>query len=44
MPFIRDELFISANTVNTHIKHIYAKTDTNGRQDLLDLMESYRFR
>lgn len=44
VPFIRDELFISANTANTHIKHIYAKTDTNGRQDLLDLMESYRFR
>lgn len=41
VPFIRDELVISQNTVNTHIKHIYAKTDTAGKQELLDLMETY---
>lgn len=40
-PFIRDALFISQNTVNTHIKHIYAKTDVNSRQELLDLLEGY---
>lgn len=41
-PFIRDELFISLHTVNTHIKHIYAKTAVNKRQELFDLMEGYR--
>lgn len=42
VPFIRDELFISQNTVNTHIKHIYAKTAVNSRQELLDMMEAFR--
>jgi DNA-binding CsgD family transcriptional regulator len=42
VPYIRDELYISANTVNTHIKHIYAKTAVSSRQELIDLIESMR--
>ena len=42
VPYIRDELFISQNTVKTHIKHIYAKTNVGSRQELLDLIESMR--
>ena len=35
-PYIRDELLISLSTANTHIRHIYAKFDVHGRQELLD--------
>ena len=34
-------LFISENTVKTHISAIYGKTGVHNRQDLLDLFESY---
>lgn len=40
-PYIRDRLGISQNTVNTHAKHIYAKTETHSRQELLDLVERH---
>lgn len=40
--YIRDVLFISQNTVNTHIKHVYAKTDVRSKQDLISLMESVK--
>lgn len=36
-PYIRDILFISINTVNTHIKRIYAKVDVHSQQELIDL-------
>lgn len=39
VPFICDELFIAKSTVQTHIKHIYAKTGTSNRQELLDIIE-----
>ena len=39
LPYIRDHLFISRNTVNTHIKHIYAKTGVHSKQELLTLLE-----
>lgn len=39
-PFIRDKLFISLNTVNTHIKRIYTKTDIHSIQDLLDFAQN----
>ncbi|WP_236643293.1 helix-turn-helix transcriptional regulator [Enterorhabdus sp. P55] len=39
VPFICDELFIAKSTVQTHIKHIYAKTGASTRQELIDLLE-----
>lgn len=38
VPYIRDELVISLNTVSTHVKHIYAKAAVHSRQELLDLL------
>jgi DNA-binding CsgD family transcriptional regulator len=38
-PQIRAELFISDETVKTHIKHIYKKLDIHSRDDLADLVE-----
>jgi len=38
IPYIRDELVISRETVATHVKHIYFKADVHNRQELLDLM------
>lgn len=37
--YIADLLFVSAGTVRTHIKHIYAKTGVHGRQELIDLFQ-----
>lgn len=39
---IQKELFISASTVNTHIRHIYAKCGVAGRQELLDFVDDRR--
>ena len=39
--YIRDELHISLNTANAHIKHIYQKTDVHSKQELIDLVESF---
>lgn len=39
-PYIREELFLSKNTVATHVKHIYQKLDVHSRQELLDLIEA----
>jgi DNA-binding CsgD family transcriptional regulator len=35
-PYIRDELTISISTVDTHIRHIYAKVGVETRQALID--------
>lgn len=37
--FIRDALYISKNTIATHIKHIYQKTGAHSQQDLITLLE-----
>lgn len=39
---IQQELFISASTVNTHVRHIYAKCGVAGRQELLDFVDDRR--
>lgn len=36
-PYIRDELFISKSTVDTHVRHIYSKTGVKSKQELIDL-------
>lgn len=36
---IASELFISKNTVETHLRHIYAKCGVRGKQELIDLGE-----
>lgn len=40
LPYIRDQLFLSKNTVATHAKHIYKKLDVHSKQELLDAYES----
>jgi DNA-binding CsgD family transcriptional regulator len=39
-PYSANRLFISKNTVRTHIKSVYVKIDVHSRQELLDLLES----
>lgn len=40
LPFIRDTLYISRNTINTHIRHIYEKMNIHSKQELIDLFEA----
>ena len=37
--YIAETLVISENTAWTHTKRIYAKTETHGKQELMDLVE-----
>lgn len=39
-PYIKDALFISTGTVNSHISSIYRKTEVNSQQDLISLAEA----
>lgn len=39
VPYMREAMVISKNTIETHIKHIYAKCGVHSRQELLDLIE-----
>ena len=36
-PYIREKLFISKNTVATHIRLIYGKLDIHSKEELIDL-------
>lgn len=38
--YIEENLVISRNTVNAHVKHIYGKLGIHSHQDLLDLVEA----
>ena len=40
--YIEKVLFISHSTVKTHLNHIYAKTCTSNREELIDLVNSRR--
>ena len=39
LPYISEALFISKNTVRTHLKNIYQKLGVHDRQELIDLVE-----
>jgi LuxR family maltose regulon positive regulatory protein len=36
MPEIADELYVSLNTVRTHMRHLYAKLGTHRRAETVD--------
>ena len=38
---VSEELHLSQNTVHTHIKRIYDKTDLHSRQEILDYLNEY---
>lgn len=38
-PYIRDELVISKSTVDTHVRHIYAKMGISSKQDLISVAQ-----
>lgn len=38
--YVSDALFISTNTVDTHVRHIYGKMGIHSRQELLDLVRA----
>lgn len=38
-PMIQEKLFLSHNTVKTHVRHIYAKMDIHSQQELIDIVE-----
>ncbi len=38
-PYIRDSLYLSKNTVATHIRHIYEKLGIHSQQELIDMVE-----
>lgn len=37
--YIAKKLFVSENTVRTHVRHIYGKLDVSSREELLDLID-----
>ncbi len=39
LPFIQKQLFISAGTVNSHVRHIYRKMGVHTRQEFIDIIE-----
>lgn len=42
VPYMREVMTLSKSTIETHIKHIYAKTDVHSKQELIDLIEFYQ--
>lgn len=42
-PYIRDELFISKSTVDTHVRHIYTKVGVKSKQELIDASKGMDF-
>ena len=42
--YIMESLYISRNTVNSHVKHIYQKLGVHSKQQMLDLVEDGLFR
>lgn len=42
IPYIKETLYISANTAKTHVRHIYQKTGVHERQELITLANEFR--
>jgi DNA-binding NarL/FixJ family response regulator len=42
VPYISKKLFVAENTVKSHVRHIYEKSDVHNRQELLDELEVIR--
>lgn len=42
VPYMREAMTLSKSTIETHIKHIYAKTDVHSKQELIDLIERHQ--
>lgn len=42
VPYISKKLFVSENTVKSHVRHIYEKSSVHNRQELLDKLEAIR--
>ena len=40
MAYIAEKLFVSDNTVKTHIRHAYTKCGVHNKQEMIDLVES----
>lgn len=38
--YIAEQIYVSENTVNSHVRHIYEKLDIHNRQELLDRAET----
>lgn len=43
MPAISEKLFVSENTIKSHVKSIYQKLDIHSRTELIDLVNEERF-
>lgn len=43
-PYIREDLFLSKSTVETHAKNLYKKMDVHSKQDLINLVDSRLYR
>ncbi|MGV8082069.1 MAG: response regulator transcription factor [Coriobacteriia bacterium] len=39
LPYIREQLVLSKNTIDTHAKNLYRKLDVHSRQELIDLID-----
>jgi len=42
IPYIREKLVLSKNTIETHAKHLYRKLGVHSRQELIDFVEEYK--
>lgn len=40
-PIIQEKLFLSHNTIKTHVRHIYAKMNIHSQQELIDVVEGF---